>query len=88
LTHDVAEGALVLFFAGEIVELGRLVQRLRDAVQRRDDDLELGTLAAEGLGSLGVGPNARVLELAIDLFEPFALDVIVKDTSAKPRSAL
>jgi hypothetical protein len=77
-----------VFFAGELVQLGSLVERLRDAVQRGDDDLELGALATEGLRSLGVGPDARVLELSIDLFEPFALDVIVKDTSAKRRSAL
>jgi hypothetical protein len=85
---DVLESALVLLFDGELVELACLVERLLDAVQRRDDGFELGALAAEALRALGSGPDGGILELAVDLFEPLALDVIVKDTSAARRSAL
>ena len=46
LADDVAERARVLFLARELVELAGFVERLLDAVQRRDDGLELGALAA------------------------------------------
>ena len=72
----------------ELVELAGFVERLLDAVQRRDDGLELGALAAQVLRALGVGPDGGVLELAVDFLEPLALRVIVKDTSAARRNAL
>jgi len=46
LTDHVAERALVLLLARELIQLASLVERLLDAVQRRDDSLELGALAA------------------------------------------
>ena len=70
------------------MELAGFVERLLDAVQRRDDGLELGALAAQVLRALGVGPDGGILELAVDFLEPLALDVIVKDTSAARRNAL
>jgi hypothetical protein len=88
LADDVAERAGVIFLARELVQLASLVERPLDAVQRCDDGLELGALSAQALRALGIRPDGRVLELAVDLLEPLALDVIVKDTSATRRSAL
>ena len=79
---------VVLLFARELVELAGFVERLLDAVQRRDDGLELGALAAQILRALGIGPDGGILELAVDFLEALALDVIVKDTSAARRNAL
>jgi hypothetical protein len=45
LADDVAERARVFFLASELVQLAGLVERLLDAVQRRDDGFELGALA-------------------------------------------
>jgi hypothetical protein len=45
LADDVVERARILLFARELVELTGLVERFRDAVQRRNDGLELGSLA-------------------------------------------
>ena len=50
-----------------------------------DDGFELGALATEVLRALGIGPDLRVLELAVDFLEALALRVIVKDTSAERR---
>jgi hypothetical protein len=88
LADDVAERARVFFLAGKLVQLAGFVERLLDAVQRRDDGFELGALAPQTLRTLGVGPDGGVFELAVDFLEPLALDVIVKDTSAMLRSAL
>jgi len=85
---DVLESALVLLFDGKLAELACLVERLLDAVQRRDDGFELGALTTQALCALGIRPDGGILELAVDLLEPLALDVIVKDTSAARRSAL
>jgi hypothetical protein len=46
LTDYVAERVRVLFLARELVELVGLIERLLDAIQRGDDGLELGSLAA------------------------------------------
>ena len=46
LADDVGERARVLLLARELVQLAGFVERLLDAVQRRDDGLELGALAA------------------------------------------
>jgi hypothetical protein len=88
LADDVVDGARVLLFGCELVELAGLVERLLDAIQRRDDGFELGALATQALRALGIRPDGGILELAVDLLEPLALDVIVKDTSAMLRSAL
>ena len=88
LADEIAERALVLFLACEVVQLAGLVERLLDAVQRRDDAFELCALAAEALRALRVRPDGGILELAVDLLEPLPLGVIVKDTSAARRSAL
>jgi hypothetical protein len=46
LADDVVQRGSVFFLARELVELAGLVERALDAVQRRDDGLELGALAA------------------------------------------
>jgi len=46
LPGEIAERALVLFLACEVVQLAGLVERLLDAVQGRDDAFELCALAA------------------------------------------
>jgi hypothetical protein len=88
LADDVVERARVLLRGRELVELTGLVERLLDAIQRRDDGLELGALASQILRALGVGPDGGVFQLAVDFFEPLTFDVIVKDTSAARQSAL
>ena len=88
LADDVVERARILLFARELMQLACLVERLLDAVQRRDDGFELGALAAQILRALRIGPDGGILELAVDFLEALALDVIVKDTSAARRNAL
>jgi hypothetical protein len=46
LADDVGERVVVLLLACECLELIGLVQRLGDAIERGDDALELGALAA------------------------------------------
>jgi hypothetical protein len=77
-----------LLLARELMELTGLVERLGNAIQRRDDAFELGALAAQVLRALRIRPDFRILELAVDLLETLALRVIVKDTSAVRQSAL
>jgi hypothetical protein len=45
LTDHVVQRALVGFLAGELGELGGLVERPVDAAERRDDCFELGAFA-------------------------------------------
>jgi hypothetical protein len=87
LADQVGEQRRVVFLAREPVQLLSLAERLVDAAQRADDALELRALAAEVLRALGVRPDIRIFELAVDLFETLALRVEVKGTSAKRRCA-
>ena len=51
-----------------------------ELVERADDGLELGALAAEFLGAVGLVPDGRILELAQDLGQALAAALVVKDT--------
>jgi len=69
------------------MQLRSLAERLVDAAQRADDGFELGALAPQALRALGIAPDVRILELAVDLFETLALRLEVKGTSAEQRCA-
>jgi hypothetical protein len=46
LADDVVERARVLLLGRELVQLAGFVERLFDAIQRRDDGFQLGALAS------------------------------------------
>jgi hypothetical protein len=77
---DVAGCALVVLGFGELEELCRVGDALGGAVELADLRAQLRPLAAQLLGALGLGPDARVLELAADLLEALFLDVVLKET--------
>jgi hypothetical protein len=80
IADNFAEQLLVILSTGELEELGVVRQCALERADCFDDIAERGALAPECLRALGRRPDRGVLELAIDLFEPFALDVEVKDT--------
>jgi hypothetical protein len=45
-----------------------------------DRAIQLGAFLAQLLGMFGIVPDVRVFQLAADLFEPFYLAIVVKDT--------
>jgi hypothetical protein len=77
---DRARGALVVLAFREIEQLAGFGQPLAQLVERGDDGVELGALAAELLRALGLLPDGRVLELAQDLGQALALALVVKGT--------
>jgi hypothetical protein len=80
--RDCGECRVVAFAAGEIEQLGAVLQPRSEPGQRADDTFELLSFLAELLCALGIAPDAGVLECLGDRGEPFRLDVEVKDTSA------
>jgi hypothetical protein len=66
LALDVAGDGLVVIGLGEREQLDGIVDGRGGAVQLLDLGGELGALAAQLLGALGLGPDGRVLELAND----------------------
>jgi len=66
LALDVAGDRFVVIGLGEREQLDGVVDGRGGAVQLLDLGGELGALAAEFLGALGLGPDGRVLELADD----------------------
>jgi hypothetical protein len=77
---DGPDRALVGLRLGEIEQLDGLVQAATQPVERADDSLELGALAAQFLCALRVLPDRRVLELPQDLRQSLAAPLVVKDT--------
>jgi hypothetical protein len=73
---------VVAFAAGEIEQLGAVLQPRSESGQRADDTFELLSFPAELLCALGIVPDAGILECLGNRGEPFRLDVEVKDTSA------
>ena len=65
---------------GQLEQLGGLGEPGLELVERADDGLELGPLAAELLGAVGLAPDGGILELAQDLGQALAATLVVKDT--------
>ena len=70
----------VLLALGQLQQLGRFRQPIKDGGDATDSLLQLGTLAAEVLRVFGIVPDVRVLQLPGYFFQAFFLDVVVKDT--------
>ena len=71
----------LVFRFGELEQFARLAQTGTQPIERADDGLEPGALAAELLRALGLVPDAGILELAQDLRRAARLAVVVKGTS-------
>jgi len=84
---DRGERRVVRFVAGEIEKLGAVLQPRAEGSERRDDAFELLSFLAELLCSLGIVPDAGILERFGDRDQPFRLGVEVKDTSADRQRA-
>jgi len=84
---DALQRRVVVLGAAELEQLAGVLQAARDRVERRDGGLQALFLAPQLLGALLVGPDLRVLELPVDLYEAGAPAVEVKDTSSAPRTA-
>jgi hypothetical protein len=75
-----AGGFGIVLLRGQIQEfvcLAEAVVELDDGVY---DALQPGPLLTESLRLFGIVPGIWTLELALDLFEPLALSIEVKDT--------
>ena len=82
ITLHRGEGGRVVLLDGEREQFVRIPQAIRELVEPGDDLLEPGALLAQSLCPLGVVPDVRLLQLALDLGQPFGVPVVVKDTSS------
>ncbi len=77
---DVGGGGLVVLAFGELEQLGGVGDAFGGAVDLFELSGKLGAFAAELACSIGVLPDGRVFQLAGYFFEPFLLDVVLKET--------
>jgi hypothetical protein len=77
---DVCGGALVVLALGELEQLGGVGDGFGGAIQLFELRGELGALATQLAGLVGVLPDGRVFQLAAYLFEAFLLGVVLKET--------
>ncbi|KXK71385.1 hypothetical protein BC89_08215 [Pseudomonas monteilii] len=77
---DVAYGAFILFLDGHVEQVLAVGQAIGQFVQGLDDLRQHGTLAAQGLGVLGLVPDVGVFQLAVDFDQAVMLVIVVKDT--------
>ena len=77
---DVGCGSLVLLTFGELEELCGIGDGLGGAIELGKLAAQLRALAPQLLSLVGLLPDRRVFQLAIDLFETFFLRVVLKET--------
>jgi hypothetical protein len=76
----------VILLDGKRQQLVCIAETVRDLVKPDDDLLQPGPLLAECLRALGLVPDVRLFQLALNLGQPFRLLIVVKDTSStRPR---
>jgi hypothetical protein len=83
--RDAGDRGLVVLLGRDLQQLGAVARAFADFVEQLDYGFELGALPAESLRFLLVAPDARILKLAANFFEPLPLDVVVKGTSSGHR---
>ena len=83
-----AQSLCVLLLSPELVQGASIVELGVSCVDALDDLLEPGLLLEQLLGAVALVPQARIGYLRVQLLEPLALGVVVKDTPAARRCAL
>src|SRR5207237_7839876 len=84
---DRLQRRVVAFAAGELEELGGILEARVDLLDSGERLLERAAFLAEVLRLLRVRPDAGILQGAGDLYEAGLLGVVVKDTSGSRPSA-
>src|SRR5690606_34063529 len=84
---DLGDRAGVVLLDRELVQLAGVGEGGGELPQAGDGFLQRGALAAQGLRAPGVVPDARLLQLAVDLRQALGLGLVVKGTSSAPRRA-
>ena len=88
LRIDLGDDRGVGFLLGQAEERLRIVEAGVEPVEELDRIPQPRPLAAKGLRSGGIVPDAGRFELAIDLLQPLAARLDVKDTPSERRGAL
>jgi hypothetical protein len=81
------ERRLVVLRLAELEQLVGVGEAAVDPGDRFDGGLQILLFAPQLLGALRVGPDLRVLEQLVDLYEALFLRVEVKGTSSAPRTS-
>jgi hypothetical protein len=87
LLLELCRGALVALGLGHREQLERVARAVAGAVEFADGLGEADAFLAQFLGTLGLGPDLRVLELADYFFEAITLVIVLKETPSRRRNA-
>jgi len=77
---DIAGRRLIAFARRELEQLAGIGNALGGAVDLGDFGAQAGAFAPELLGTRGIRPHGRVLQLAGHFLEPLLLAVVLKET--------
>jgi hypothetical protein len=77
---DVARGGFVVLALGELEQLVRVGDGCGGVVEPGELGAQACALATQLLGLVGLVPDAGILELAADFFQPLFLAVVLKET--------
>ena len=80
LGHNVVDGAFVVFLDGHVEQVLAVGQAIGQFVQGLDDLRQHGALTAQALSVLGLVPDGRVFQFAIDFDQAISFLIVVKDT--------
>jgi hypothetical protein len=77
---DVLRGGFIGLLHGQLEKLSGIADALGGALDLADVAAQPGALATKLLGTGGVRPDGRILQLARDFLEPLLLSVVFKET--------
>ena len=85
IADDLIDGIAVILVNSQRKQFFCVGESRCQLVETQDHLLQQGTLLPQRLGPLGLIPDIRLLEFALNFGQPFRLGVIVKDTSSTHR---
>ena len=80
LGSHIVDSGLVFFFSRHFQQVAGIAQTAAHFIQGIDDLRQLGALATQILGVLGIVPDVWVFQFAVNFDQPIMLVIVVKDT--------
>lgn len=77
---DLVQRTFVIFFVRHLQQRFGVIDATLQVFQSLDDIFQRGAFPAQRLRLIGITPDVRVFEFALDLGQAFSLTVVVKDT--------
>ena len=77
---NIGDGPFVIFVDSELKQFARVGKPAGQLIEIDDHFFKQGTFLPKGLRPLGIVPDVRFLQFALNFGQPLRLSLVVKDT--------